>query len=106
MDYLVYVSRDAENLQFLLWLRDYTKRFSDLPQSEAALSPEWAPDTKALVELKSSAHSKMISPNALSKERLAISPSTSDLSSSRKSSKNSLDQDLNRMLSPLSYVRA
>ena len=41
MDYLVYIAHDAENLQFYLWLLDYTKRFEDLPASEKALSPEW-----------------------------------------------------------------
>lgn len=43
MDYLKYVSLDAENLQFYLWLRDYTKRFNELKPSEKALSPEWKP---------------------------------------------------------------
>ena len=38
---MVYVSYEAENLQFYLWLRDYTKRFFSLPESEQALSPEW-----------------------------------------------------------------
>ena len=41
MDYLVYVSHDAENLQFLLWLQDYTKRFYAAPRSEQVLSPPW-----------------------------------------------------------------
>ena len=41
MNYLVYIEHAAENLQFFLWHRDYTKRFSDLPPSEGALAPEW-----------------------------------------------------------------
>ncbi|EON66761.1 hypothetical protein W97_06009 [Coniosporium apollinis CBS 100218] len=41
MDYLLYVSFDAENLQFYLWLHDYTKRFNALKKEEKALSPEW-----------------------------------------------------------------
>jgi hypothetical protein len=41
MNYLIYVEHAAENLQFYLWLRDYTRRFAELPPSEAALSPEW-----------------------------------------------------------------
>ena len=41
MDYLVYVSHDAENLQFWLWLQDYTKRFYAAPRSEQVLSPPW-----------------------------------------------------------------
>lgn len=41
MDYLVYVSHDAENLQFYLWLQDYTKRFYAAPRAEQVLSPPW-----------------------------------------------------------------
>lgn len=41
MDYLLYVSHDAENLQFWLWLQDYTQRFYAAPRSEQALSPLW-----------------------------------------------------------------
>ena len=41
MDYLVYISHDAENLQFYLWLQDYTKRFDALPMSEKSRSPNW-----------------------------------------------------------------
>ena len=41
MDYLVYVERSAENLQFYLWLRDYTQRFNALKAEEQALSPPW-----------------------------------------------------------------
>lgn len=41
MDYLVYVSHDAENLQFWLWLHDYDKRFYAAPKNEQNLSPPW-----------------------------------------------------------------
>ena len=41
MDYLVYISHDAENLQFFLWLQDYTRRFQNMPNSEQCLSPAW-----------------------------------------------------------------
>ena len=41
MNYLIYVERSAENLQFYLWFKDYSKRFAALPPSEWALSPEW-----------------------------------------------------------------
>ena len=41
MNYLIYIERSAENLQFFLWYRDYCKRFSQLPASERVLSPEW-----------------------------------------------------------------
>jgi hypothetical protein len=43
MDYLKFVSRDAENLQFYLWLKDYTERFNALKNAEKSLSPEWKP---------------------------------------------------------------
>ncbi|KAI4188906.1 MAG: hypothetical protein L6R41_001840 [Letrouitia leprolyta] len=42
MDYLVYVSHDAENLQFWLWLQAYTKKFYATSPSEQALSPPWS----------------------------------------------------------------
>lgn len=42
MDYLVYVSHDAENLQFWIWLNAYTTRFYALPPSDQALSPPWS----------------------------------------------------------------
>ena len=41
MNYLIYIERSAENLQFFLWYRDYCQRFSQLPAGERALSPEW-----------------------------------------------------------------
>lgn len=44
MDYLIYIAHDAENLQFYLWLQDYTARFEALPEDEKALSPEWVLD--------------------------------------------------------------
>ena len=39
MDYLVYIAHDAENLQFYLWYRDYTKRFNALNKNSRELSP-------------------------------------------------------------------
>ena len=44
MNYLKYIELSAENLQFFLWYRDYVKRFSELPEKEKALSPEWTGD--------------------------------------------------------------
>jgi hypothetical protein len=41
MDYLVYISHDAENLQFFLWYRDYSKRFNALNEVERMFSPKW-----------------------------------------------------------------
>lgn len=43
MDYLIYVEHNAENLQFYLWFHDYSRRFENLSEKEAALSPEWDP---------------------------------------------------------------
>ncbi|KAH6618816.1 hypothetical protein C7974DRAFT_37873 [Boeremia exigua] len=41
MNFLKYIELSAENLQFFLWYRDYSKRFKELPESEKVLSPEW-----------------------------------------------------------------
>ena len=42
MNYLIYIEHSAENLQFFLWFRDYTRRFTDLTPNERALAPEWS----------------------------------------------------------------
>ncbi|KAI4196272.1 MAG: hypothetical protein LQ350_006643 [Teloschistes chrysophthalmus] len=41
IDYLAYVTNDAERLQFYLWLVDYHQRFRNAPTEEIALSPKW-----------------------------------------------------------------
>jgi hypothetical protein len=41
MNFLLYIENSAENLQFYLWFRDYSKRFDELPEDEKKLSPEW-----------------------------------------------------------------
>lgn len=41
MNYLKYIEHAPENLQFFLWLHQYTDKFEALPASERALSPEW-----------------------------------------------------------------
>lgn len=41
MNYLIYIEHAAENLQFFLWHKDYTKRFDLLPASERNLAPVW-----------------------------------------------------------------
>lgn len=41
MNYLKYIEHAAENLQFFLWHKDYTKRFNELADGDRALSPEW-----------------------------------------------------------------
>ncbi|EXJ77993.1 hypothetical protein A1O3_09152 [Capronia epimyces CBS 606.96] len=49
MDFLRYIEHDAENLQFYLWYRDYSKRFAELPPTQQRLAPEWTAE-QALVE--------------------------------------------------------
>lgn len=44
MDYLIYVERNAENLQFYLWYIDYVRRWNELPANDRALSPKWQPE--------------------------------------------------------------
>jgi hypothetical protein len=51
MNFLKYIELSAENLQFYLWFRDYSKRFGELPASEKVLSPEWTSE-KANTEIK------------------------------------------------------
>ena len=41
LDYLTYISHDAQNLQFYLWMIDYFQRFRSAPKHERALSPRW-----------------------------------------------------------------
>ncbi|KAK4695873.1 hypothetical protein P7C71_g1963, partial [Lecanoromycetidae sp. Uapishka_2] len=41
MNYLIYIEHAAENLQFYLWYKDYSKRFMELPENERALAPVW-----------------------------------------------------------------
>ncbi len=41
MNYLIYVERSAENLQFFLWHRDYSRRFADAKTPDIALAHEW-----------------------------------------------------------------
>lgn len=45
---MVYVTHDAENLQFYLWMADYFKRFQSAPQNETCLSPKWGPEQASL----------------------------------------------------------
>jgi hypothetical protein len=61
MNFLKYIELSAENLQFYLWFRDYSKRFGELPASEKALSPEWSGE-KATAEVN--AGPKMINAEA------------------------------------------
>ncbi|KAF6827067.1 hypothetical protein CPLU01_09331 [Colletotrichum plurivorum] len=53
MNYLIYIELAAENLQFFLWHKDYTKRFQEANTSDLALAPEWtaAQETEILQRL-------------------------------------------------------
>ena len=44
MNYMCYVTHDAQNLQFYLWLADYFQRFQRAPSLEKRLSPKWQAD--------------------------------------------------------------
>jgi hypothetical protein len=41
MNYLLYIEHSAENLQFYLWFRNYTKRFAEAKTSDIGLAPVW-----------------------------------------------------------------
>lgn len=41
MDYLLYVEREAEALQFYLWYYDYVRRWAKLSVAERAAAPKW-----------------------------------------------------------------
>lgn len=61
MNYLIYVERAAENLQFFLWLRDYKTRFEAVSTSDLALAPEWtqAKEDELTVKLQKEHTEKM-----------------------------------------------
>ncbi|KAH8838286.1 hypothetical protein MCOR27_005773 [Pyricularia oryzae] len=61
MNYLIYVERAAENLQFFLWLRDYKTRFEAASTSDIALAPEWtqAKEDELTVKLQKEHTEKM-----------------------------------------------
>lgn len=50
MNYLIYIERSAENLQFFLWYRDYCQRFSQLSASDSSLAREWTPEKSVEAE--------------------------------------------------------
>lgn len=68
MNYLIYIEHAAENLQFWLWHRDYTKRFAALSPNERSLAPEWTieqAEAEALAsQITANAGTKKISPEA------------------------------------------
>ncbi|KAI0848416.1 hypothetical protein F5Y00DRAFT_270157 [Daldinia vernicosa] len=61
MNYLLYIEHSAENLQFFLWYRDYTKRFDEADTLDAKLSPEWtqAMEDESTVKIRKDAVEKM-----------------------------------------------
>ncbi|KAI9875596.1 MAG: hypothetical protein M1830_008221 [Pleopsidium flavum] len=68
MNYLIYIEHAAENLQFFLWYRDYSKRFSELPDGERVLAPEWTTaqaEAEALASQTNAAGLKKISPETV-----------------------------------------
>ena len=69
MNYLQYIELSAENLQFFLWFRDYSKRFSELPQKERILAPEWVPQA-------ADAESPGSVPPGLGGRKLSVNPDT------------------------------
>jgi len=40
MNYAEFIEHCAEDLKFLLWLRDYTKHFTSIKDAEKAVPPE------------------------------------------------------------------
>jgi hypothetical protein len=69
MNYLKYIERDAENLQFYLWYKDYTTRFANLPDSEKRLSPEW---TAEQAQADTAAYRAQIASKKISPETAAV----------------------------------
>jgi hypothetical protein len=60
MNYLLMVEHSAENLQFFMWYRDYTKRFAEAKASDTDLAPEWteAMEIAAVAKIKKDAFEK------------------------------------------------
>lgn len=67
MNYLKYIEHAAENLQFFLWHRDYTKRFENLPANEKKLSPEWT---------REQAEAEILAAQAQPRTQTKLSPET------------------------------
>lgn len=74
MNYLKYIELAAENLQFFLWFRSYTKRFHELAENEKVLSPEWHGESEA---------DSSVRPNQVNPEAAAIFKGTDFASESR-----------------------
>ncbi|KAI1804526.1 hypothetical protein F4811DRAFT_552743 [Daldinia bambusicola] len=50
MNYLLYVERSAENLQFFVWYCNYVERWIQLSRSERDRSPAWRPGKRAYLK--------------------------------------------------------
>ncbi|KAL9008401.1 MAG: hypothetical protein Q9173_006472 [Seirophora scorigena] len=64
MNYLIYIEHAAENLQFFLWHKDYTKRFDFLSENDRKFAPVWTAEqaeAKALAMKDNPAPMKSIS---------------------------------------------
>lgn len=46
LNYLIYIEHSAENLQFFLWLRNYTTRFHAATTTDMVLAPEWTQESQ------------------------------------------------------------
>lgn len=57
MHYLIYVEHSAENLQFYLWLLDYTARFKSLSPSDRVLSSEVVSSAYSCTEVNNNSSS-------------------------------------------------
>ncbi|KAK0737552.1 hypothetical protein B0T21DRAFT_287595 [Apiosordaria backusii] len=76
MNYLIYVERSAENLQFYLWYRDFEKRFNEAQTPDLALAPEWTPamEEEAIARIKKEQAEK-----ARVKPSKSISPTVTEI---------------------------
>lgn len=65
MNYMCYVTHDAQNLQFYLWLADYYQRFQKAAPSEKRLSPKWQADEPYDSESNTQPYSPLMSDKTL-----------------------------------------
>ncbi|OTB14692.1 hypothetical protein K445DRAFT_23221 [Daldinia sp. EC12] len=52
MNYLIYIERRAENLQFFLWYCNYVERWTQLSRIERERSPAWGPGKRAYIKAR------------------------------------------------------
>lgn len=99
MNYLIYVERSAENLQFFLWHREYIKRFAEAKTSDVALAPEWtqAMEDEAILRLKKEHADKLR--KATKTPAIAIFKGT-DFEKGTEPSKGSISTDANPFCTP------